>query len=84
MLSNGGGCDLALANVEPHQHRGFHPHVSNKLLCSLKRETLGMLLARMELISLKKRQIIEERNFPLSYAYFLESGAASLLAKAGE
>lgn len=57
--------------------------VRNELLAALSadaRERLGRYLERTPL---RRRQILHERNVPITYAYFIEEGAASLLSRSG-
>jgi CRP-like cAMP-binding protein len=58
--------------------------VRNELLAGLPSGSLRFLLKRMESVPLNRRQIVQERNLPLRHAYFIEGGAASLLARAGD
>ena len=52
--------------------------VKNRVLACLGRHELRQLMKSTERVSLKPRQIIQERNLPLRHAYFIESGIASL------
>jgi CRP-like cAMP-binding protein len=58
--------------------------IRNGLLAGLPNDALRVLLKRMECVPLNRRQIIEERHLPLRHAYFIESGVASLLTRAGD
>ena len=90
MLNHTGYSDLhqisisGLQRADNDWRRHSHDRVSNHLLAALPTESLRLLLGRMERVPLKRRQIIQERNLPTNCAYFLESGAASLMARAGE
>lgn len=56
----------------------------NGLLRALPTDALNELRPSMKRVSLKRRQVLQERNLPLSYAYFIEEGAASLLSRSGD
>jgi CRP-like cAMP-binding protein len=45
---------------------------------------LRELSRHLEPVPLKQRQVLQERNFPVTHAYFVERGIASLLSRAGE
>jgi CRP-like cAMP-binding protein len=53
----------------------------NGLLGTLPAEVVEKLRPALELVPLKKRQILHERNVPVTYAYFIERGTASLLSR---
>jgi CRP-like cAMP-binding protein len=53
----------------------------NGLLSLLPTEVVEKLRPSLELVPLKKRQILHERNVPVTYAYFIERGTASLLSR---
>jgi CRP-like cAMP-binding protein len=55
--------------------------IRNGLLSALPSEILDELRPHLELVPLKKRQILHERNVPVSHAYFIECGTASLLSR---
>jgi CRP-like cAMP-binding protein len=59
------------------------PQIENRLLRELPNMELGRLLGIAERVSLKPRQVLQERNLPLRYAYFPESAVASLQAWRG-
>jgi CRP-like cAMP-binding protein len=63
---------------------GEHARCRNALLQALPAETLADLVPLLERVPLKKRQVLQERNLPLTHAYFIESGAASLVTRAGD
>jgi CRP-like cAMP-binding protein len=56
---------------------------SNQLLGRLSSDCREDVLARATRVPIGRRQVLLERNVRLRFAYFLESGAASLFAKAG-
>jgi CRP-like cAMP-binding protein len=58
--------------------------VRNNLLAALAPADLAHLRPRLERVPLRRRQVLQERNVPLCHAYFLESGAASLLSRTGQ
>jgi CRP-like cAMP-binding protein len=58
----------------PHSRR-------NRILAGLPKDALVSLAPYLEFVPLKRRQTLHERNVPLAYAYFLEDGVASLLAR---
>ena len=53
----------------------------NRILKALPSDALAQLQFSLEPVPLKRRQVLHERNVPLSHAYFIEDGAASLLAR---
>ena len=55
--------------------------VRNDLLSALPADDLARLRPRLERVSLKRRQVLQERNLPISHAFFIEDGAASLLSR---
>src|SRR3712207_2639324 len=58
--------------------------ISNRLLRALPKEALEELRPLLERVPLKRRQVLHERNIPLTHAHFIERGAASLLARTGD
>ncbi|HEX2555088.1 MAG TPA: Crp/Fnr family transcriptional regulator [Microvirga sp.] len=62
------------ASAQPHNH----------LLRALPEAVLEALHPHLERVALKRRQVLHERNVPLTHAYFIERGAASLLSRAGD
>jgi len=58
--------------------------VRNGLLRALPASALSDLMPSLERVPLRRRQVLHERNLPLSHGYFLERGLASLLARAGD
>lgn len=58
-------------------------HPINGILSHLPSECRSRIMARAMLIPLVKRQVMLERNVPPRFAYFIESGAVSLFARAG-
>jgi CRP-like cAMP-binding protein len=50
----------------------------NGLLRALPGEALDELRPVLERVELKRRQVLYERNVPLTYGYFIERGAAAL------
>ncbi|MET4278735.1 MULTISPECIES: Crp/Fnr family transcriptional regulator [unclassified Bradyrhizobium] len=63
----------------PHAH-----HANNDLVRRLSESSRRRLVELCEQVTLRPRQMLQERNQPLQYAYFLEHGAASLTARAGD
>lgn len=61
-----------------------NPQLANRLLSCLRNGELEQLLHVSERVSLRPRQVIQERNLPLRHAYFLESGIASLQTWRGQ
>ena len=53
--------------------------VSNHLLAALSQEEYERLLPNLEPVSLSLKQVLYEPNQPIEYAYFINSGATSLL-----
>lgn len=71
--------------LEPAHGRDDRPHhLSNDLIRRLPDRSRSLLVGRCDDVTLKPRQMLQERNLPLQYAYFPEQGAASLTAKAGD
>ncbi len=60
------------------QHR---ERVCNGLLHALTPEAYDRLRPCLERVPLKRRQVLHERNLPVSHAYFIERGLVSLLAR---
>jgi CRP-like cAMP-binding protein len=58
-------------------------NVANGILRQLSEQCRAEILARSELVTLARRQILLERGVPMRFAYFIEGGAASLFARAG-
>ncbi len=70
--------------LKPAQERKDSPyHIANDLIRRLPERSRSLLVGRCDDVRLKARQMLQERNLPLQYAYFPEQGAASLTAKAG-
>jgi CRP-like cAMP-binding protein len=63
---------------------GFGPPVANDLIKRLSSHSRRLLLSRCELVRLGRRQVLQERGLELRYAYFMQSGTASLTARAGD
>jgi CRP-like cAMP-binding protein len=63
----------------PHAH-----HANNDLVRRLSESSRRRLVELCDQVTLRPRQMLQERNQPLQYAYFLEHGAASLTARAGD
>ncbi|MFC1458552.1 Crp/Fnr family transcriptional regulator [Microvirga arabica] len=55
--------------------------IRNGLLEALPAEIIDELMPYMERVTLKRRQVLHERNLPVAYAYFIERGLASLMAR---
>lgn len=62
---------------------GMRP-VRNALLSALDASELRELSRHLEPVPLRPRQVLQERNLPVTHAYFVERGIASLLSRAGE
>lgn len=78
---------LMSAGEEPRRQNGVSKPasaVSNALLSALNASELGELLSHFERVPLRRRQVLQERNLPLTHAYFIERGLASVLSRAGE
>ncbi|WP_230530886.1 Crp/Fnr family transcriptional regulator [Microvirga roseola] len=58
--------------------------IRNGILQALPAEALDELAPYMQRVPLKRRQVLHERNLPVTHAYFIERGLASLLARAGD
>ncbi len=56
--------------------------IRNGLLQALPAGVLSELMPYLERVTLKRRQVLHERNLPVLYAYFIEHGLASLMARA--
>lgn len=61
-----------------------HAPIRNELLAALPDEDLELLGNRLQRVRLHRRQILQERNVPVMHGYFIESGAASLMSRAGD
>lgn len=59
-------------------------HSANDLIRRLPYRSRSLLVGRCDDVRLNPRQMLQERHLPLQYAYFLERGAASLTARAGD
>jgi CRP-like cAMP-binding protein len=55
--------------------------VRNNILRGLPPESYERLQNRLERVPLKRRQVLHERNLPVSHAYFIERGLVSMLAR---
>jgi len=72
--------------ISPARERDETQHAhrpNNDLIRHLPHSSQRKLLGCCDEVKLKSRQLLQERNLPLRHAYFLEHGAASLTAKAG-
>lgn len=80
-----GGAARARSEEAPSHDDGAHAvfATSNGLLYHLSSECRSEILARSTRVALARRQVLMERNVPLRFVYFLESGAVSLFARAG-
>ncbi|MEH2520915.1 CRP-like cAMP-binding protein [Bradyrhizobium sp. AZCC 1610] len=58
--------------------------IANDLVGRLSSQSRHQLLDRCETVRLFQRQMLQERGAELRFAYFIESGAASLTARAGD
>ncbi|UFW43839.1 Crp/Fnr family transcriptional regulator [Bradyrhizobium sp. WSM471] len=63
----------------PHAH-----HATNDLVRRLPHSSRSRLVELCDEVTLRPRQMLQERNVLLQNAYFLENGAASLTARAGD
>jgi CRP-like cAMP-binding protein len=57
---------------------------SNMLLSQLPQRSRQNLLERCETIDLAAKMHLQDRGLPIQYAYFIESGAASVSTRAGD
>jgi len=76
--------DGALRPFRSPSLRNVQSVVRNGLLNALPAEVLETLQPYLERVPLKRRQVLYERNLPIAHGYFVESGLASLLARAGD
>ena len=60
------------------------PAIRNQLLSRISPEDLEPIAAQLEPVSLRERQVIEVPGRPITHAYFLETGIASVVAVDGE
>ncbi|MBJ6126994.1 Crp/Fnr family transcriptional regulator [Microvirga splendida] len=58
--------------------------IGNGLLRALDGAVLEEVMPYLERVPLKRRQVLHERNLPVMYAYFIEQGLASLMARADD
>lgn len=58
-------------------------HSNNDLIRHLSHSSQRRLVECCDEVRLRPKQMLQERNLPLRHAYFLEQGAASLTARAG-
>src|SRR4029079_7700506 len=66
--------------LEAHAKTG----IRNRLLRKINLEDWDLLGPHLEEVALKERQVIEVPGKPITHAYFLESGVASVVAVDGE
>ncbi|MFC7700581.1 Crp/Fnr family transcriptional regulator [Bradyrhizobium sp. GCM10028915] len=71
-------------SLKPAQEAPPARRSSNDLIRRLSSSSRSLLIERCSEVRLTPRQMLQERNLPLKYAYFLEDGAASLTARAGD
>ena len=57
--------------------------VFSRLLALAPQNELEQLLPRLERVSLKRRQVLQEPNIPVQHAFFIESGAVSVVCREG-
>ena len=57
---------------------------SNALLSRLPQRSRQILLERCETVDLAAKMRLQDRGVPIQYAYFIESGAASVSTRAGD
>jgi CRP-like cAMP-binding protein len=67
---------------KPLSLAAFEGRIRNGLLQMLPAEALAELMPYLERVPLKRRQVLHERNLPVTHAYFIENGLASLMARA--
>lgn len=67
-----------------HSSAAVESRIRNGLLQALPAEVLKELMPYLERVPLKRRQVLHERNLPVMYAYFIEHGLASLMARADD
>ncbi|MDB5529133.1 MAG: cyclic nucleotide-binding protein [Devosia sp.] len=58
-----------------------HLNITNSLLLTLNKSDQDLLLPHLETVRLTLRQLLAEEHRPLQYAYFLQSGLASIVAR---
>lgn len=87
--------ELSLSSLSSRSHRHspdalanrsqspatLHEHAGNALLNALPLAALEELAPLLERVPLKRKQVLHERNLPITHAYFIERGLASLMAK---
>lgn len=73
-----------MASLHPALRRGADREVRNRLLRALPEDAMRDLQPLLERVPLKRRLVLYERNVPLTHAYFIERGGASLLSRAGD
>ncbi len=56
----------------------------NQILRTLPDPDLERLRPLLDRVSLHRRQVLHERNVPVIYGYFIESGLASVMSRAGD
>jgi CRP-like cAMP-binding protein len=67
--------------LRPRQ--GYDGPFRNELLAALPAAAVDHIRPHLERVALQRRQILHERNVPLTHGYFIERGVASLMLRAG-
>lgn len=73
-----------VSKIAPQTRDASPPSLGNDLIAHLSPRSRRLLLDRCDSIRLTARQVLQERGLPLQYAYFIESGAASLTTRVGD
>jgi CRP-like cAMP-binding protein len=58
-------------------------HVKNRILLALPEEDCQRILAKLELVDLSRGAILHDAGEPIRYAFFMNTGMASLVAATG-
>lgn len=81
---NSGTASPIVSGIAPQACDASSPSLGNDLIAHLSPRSRRLLLDRCDSIRLTARQVLQERGLPLQFAYFIESGAASLTTRAGD
>jgi CRP-like cAMP-binding protein len=83
MLTNSGQAPFlsTRTRIEAGEPDRSEDGLRNGILALLPGDVLARLRARLHPVELKRGRTLYERNVPLSYGYFIERGAASLLVR---
>jgi CRP-like cAMP-binding protein len=58
--------------------------VQNRLLSSMSAAAFSLMRPHLQSVPLRPREILQERNRPIPYVYFIERGVASLFARTSQ